>query len=362
MSEKVSSVHYINYLSLEKVLDSQFPLSGEGENAAHEEMLFIIIHQTYELWFKQIIHELDSIMNLFNKDRIDEMNLGLVVRRMDRINKILSTLIGQLDILETMTSLDFLDFRNFLSPASGFQSHQFRKIELMMGLKLNKRHQFGECPYHSQFEGKKKKEILNLEENNSLFLMVEKWLERIPFLRMDDFNFHLKYEEAVNKMIKKEVDEIRSASLRDSDREIRLKMIEENRKYFERVLDENEHNKAIQNGETSLSYKSTMSALLINLYRDHPILHLPYQFLRSLVEMDHKIATWRFRHVQMVEKMLGKKIGTGGSSGQGYLKQTVDKHKIFTDLANIATLMISRSDLPELPQKIKDNLGFNYRK
>ena len=78
--------------------------------------------------------------------------------------------------------------------------------------------------------------------------------------------------------------------------------------------------------------------------------------------MDHKISTWRFRHVQMVEKMLGKKIGTGGSSGQGYLKQTVDKHKIFTDLANIATLMISRTYLPELPQKIKDNLGFNYTK
>ena len=362
MSDKVSSVHYINYLSLDKLLDSQLPLSGEGKDAAHEEMLFIIIHQTYELWFKQIIHELDSIMNLFNKDKIDEMNLGLVIRRMDRINKILSTLIGQLDILETMTSLDFLDFRNFLSPASGFQSHQFRKIELLMGLKLNKRHQFGGCPYHSQFEGKKKEEILNLEDNNSLFLMVEKWLERIPFLRMDNFNFHLKYEEAVNKMIKKEIDGIKSANLKDSDRDIRLKMIEENRKYFERVLDENEHNKAIQNGETSLSYKATMSALLINLYRDQPILHLPYQFLRSLVEMDHKIATWRFRHVQMVEKMLGKKIGTGGSSGQGYLKQTVDKHKIFTDLANIATLMISRSYLPELPQKIKDNLGFNYTK
>ena len=105
-----------------------------------------------------------------------------------------------------------------------------------------------------------------------------------------------------------------------------------------------------------------MSALLINLYRDEPILHLPYQLLRSLVELDHKIACWRFRHVQMVEKMLGQKIGTGGSSGQAYLKQTVDKHKLFTDLANIATLMISRSYLPELPQNIKDTLGFNYKK
>jgi tryptophan 2,3-dioxygenase len=208
----------------------------------------------------------------------------------------------------------------------------------------------------------KKEEILNLEDDASLFNLVEKWLERIPFLNMEGFDFTAKYEGAVNAMLDKEIAGIKAANLTDSDREIRIRMIEENKKYFERVLSDQEHNKAMEEGETTLSYKATMSALLINLYRDQPILHLPYQFLRSIVELDHKIATWRFRHAQMVEKMLGQKIGTGGSSGQGYLKQTVDKHKLFTDLANISTLMISRSYLPELPQKIKDTLGFNYKK
>tara|TARA_B110000008_G_scaffold265423_1_gene290577 strand:- start:246 stop:1334 length:1089 start_codon:yes stop_codon:yes gene_type:complete len=362
MSEETTSVHYINYLALDKVLDAQNPLSGEGKSAAHEEMLFIIIHQTYELWFKQILHEIESAMDLFKAGKIDESNVGVIVRRMDRVNKIMTTLVGQLDILETMTSLDFLDFRDQLSPASGFQSHQFRKLEVMLGLKIKKRHQFGGCPYHAQFEGEKKEEILSLEENESLFTLVEKWLERIPFLNMEGFDFTAKYEGAVNEMLDKEIDGIKAANLTDSDREIRIRMIEENKKYFERVLSEADHNKAMEEGETKLSYKATMSALLINLYRDQPILHLPYQFLRSLVELDHKIATWRFRHVQMVEKMLGQKIGTGGSSGQGYLKQTVDKHKLFTDLANISTLMISRSYLPELPQNIKDTFGFNYKK
>ncbi|OUV69915.1 MAG: hypothetical protein CBC83_08880 [Flavobacteriales bacterium TMED123] len=361
MAEKTTSVHYLNYLQLDKILEAQHPLSNEKEEEAHEEMLFIIIHQAYELWFKQILHEISSVMELFQKDKIDEENVGIIVRRMDRVNKIMTTLVGQLDILETMTSLDFLDFRHHLSPASGFQSHQFRKLEVMLGLKIEKRHQFGDCPYHAQFEGEKKEEILNLEENQSLFMLLEKWLERIPFLNMEDFDFTSKYEDAVNQMLEKEIEGIKSAKLTDSDKEIRLRMIEENRKYFERVLSETEHNKAMKEGETSLSYKATMSALLINLYRDEPILHLPYQFLRSLVELDHKIATWRFRHVQMVEKMLGQKIGTGGSSGQGYLKETVDKHKLFTDLANIATLMISRSYLPELPKNIKDNLGFNFK-
>ena len=363
MSEKTVSVHYINYLQLDKVLDAQELISKKEGNAAHEEMLFIIIHQTYELWFKQMLHEIDSVMDLFRKDKIDESNVGIVVRRMDRVNKIMTTLVGQLDILETMTSLDFLDFRHHLSPASGFQSHQFRKLEVMLGLKIEKRHQFGGCPYHSQFEGEKKAEILHLEESDSLFTLVEKWLERIPFLNMEGFDFTQKYEQAVNEMLEKEISFIKNSEmLSEKDKALRVRMIEENRKYFERVLDEATHNKAMQEGETTLSYKATMSALLINLYRDQPILHLPYQFLRSVVELDHKIATWRFRHVQMVEKMLGQKIGTGGSSGQEYLKQTVDKHKLFTDLANIATLMISRSYLPELPKNIKDTLGFNYKK
>ena len=361
MSEKSSSIHYINYLALDKILDAQNLVSKNKEEEAHEEMLFVIIHQTYELWFKQILHELTSVMSLFQANKIDESNIGVIVNRMARVNKIMTTLIGQINILETMTALDFLDFRNYLSPASGFQSHQFRKIELLLGLKINIRHQPVGCPYHSQFEGDKKDELLILEEEESLFSLVEKWLERIPFLNVDDFDFIKKYELAVNEMLEKEIKEINLADLNEQDKALRIRMIEGNRKYFERVLDENQHNEAITKGETRLSYKATMSALLINLYRDQPILHLPYQFLRSLVELDHNISSWRFRHMQMVEKMLGQKIGTGGSSGQEYLKQTVDRHKFFTDLANIATLMISRPYLPELPLNIKEKLGFSYK-
>lgn len=361
MSDKSLSVHYNKYLDLDKVLSAQNPLSGKGSEAAHDEMLFIIIHQTYELWFKQIIHEMDSVMDLLNKETVNEEKLGLFVSRLERINTIIETLVKQIDILETMTSLDFLEFRNHLSPASGFQSHQFRKLEVMLGLKIKNRHQFGGCPYHSQFDGVKKEEILSLEENTSLFNLVEKWLERIPFLNIDGFNFINEYEVAVNKMMDNEILNITTSDyLNSEDKILRTKMIDDNRKYFDKVFDENSHHEAIIKGETSLSYKATMSALLINLYRDEPILHLPYKFLRSIVEMDHQIATWRFRHVQMVEKMLGQKIGTGGSSGQGYLKETVDKHKLFTDFTNISTLMISRSYLPKLPKTIKKQLAFNF--
>ena len=180
----------------------------------------------------------------------------------------MTTLITQVDVLETMTPLDFLDFRNHLSPASGFQSHQFRKLEVLLGLKIEKRHQPGGCPYHAQFEGAKKQEILNLEDGESLFVLVEKWLERIPFLNFEDFDFIKKYENAVNEMLEKEITEIKSADLTDQDKTLRIRMIDENRKYFERVLNEDQHKEAIKKEETKLSYKATMSALLINLYRD----------------------------------------------------------------------------------------------
>ena len=93
MSEKKTSVHYINYLELDKILNAQNPISGHGKEAAHDEMFFIIIHQTYELWFKQIIHEVDSIMDLFKQEKINEENIGIIVSRIERVNKILHVLV-----------------------------------------------------------------------------------------------------------------------------------------------------------------------------------------------------------------------------------------------------------------------------
>ena len=87
---------------------------------------------------------------------------------------------------------------------------------------------------------------------------------------------------------------------------------------------------------------------------------MPYRFLKDLLEIDHLISTWRFRHAQMVQKMLGQKIGTGESSGNAYLKKTVEHNKIFSDFSNISTLMIPRSYLPELPKKIKQKLSYSF--
>ena len=131
-SSPTGGFYYADYLKLPQLLSAQAPESVRHGRPAHDEMLFIIVHQTYELWFKQILHELDRIQVDFGGDVLEDEYFGRIVHGLDRINEVLKLLIQQLEVLETMTPLDFLDFRDFLFPASGFQSAQFRMIEITL--------------------------------------------------------------------------------------------------------------------------------------------------------------------------------------------------------------------------------------
>src|SRR5258708_22364938 len=135
MNKPHPPVEYQESLQHDRLLSSQHPKSAEHGRPAHDEMLFIVVHQAYELWFKQILHELDSVLDLCRQDSVDERSIGVAVARLQRIAEIQKLLIDQLHILETMTPLDFLDFRDLLVPASGFQSVQFRLIEKKLGLR-----------------------------------------------------------------------------------------------------------------------------------------------------------------------------------------------------------------------------------
>lgn len=363
-SKKYTTIHYHSYLELDKLLDAQHTRSGKFENKpAHEELLFIIVHQVYELWFKQIMHELESVCELFRTDDIDERNMGTVVSRLDRVEQILKLIIQQIDVLETMTPLDFLDFRNYLFPASGFQSIQFRCVEALIGLREEDRLTYNGHSYKIVFTEDQQAVLNKIENEGSLFELVEAWLERIPFLKMEGFDFLKAYKIAVDNMLAKEQSAIESTDyLSDKMKAMRLKMLGGTNTYFKHVLSQEEHEKMMSNGEVRLSYKATISALLINLYRDQPILNLPFRFLTNLTDIDELLTTWRYRHAQMVKRMIGNKVGTGGSSGHDYLIETALKHKIFGDLHNISSLLIPRSELPDLPEQISDTLGFKYSK
>ena len=148
--------------------------------------------------------------------------------------------------------------------------------------------------------------------------------------------------------------------LHEHEKQMRIRMNGDTSSYFSNIFNETFHNEQIKEGKIRLSYKATIAALLIQLYRDEPILQEPYRLLQSITEMDALLTNWRYRHAQMVMRMLGRKTGTGGSSGHEYLMETVKKHQIFLDFHNISTLLIPRSELPILPEELKSSLGFYH--
>ncbi len=361
MKKQNSPQYYHDYLQLDKVLSSQQLVSKELEQEAHDEMLFIIIHQVYELWFKQILHELDSIISAFNRNSVRESHIGIAVNRLDRIIEIQKILIDQIHVLETMTPMDFMDFRDLLIPASGFQSIQFRLLENKLGLNESRRFSYGEGGYKSYITTAHKTVIAESESVPSLFDLIEKWLERTPFLQFQDFNFWEQYRSAVQDMLASDKQHIeKNERLAEDAKQIHLKEYEKTEKMFAALFDQNEHDALIEQKERRLSYQATQAALLIYLYRDRPILHNPFKLLSKLVDVDELFTAWRYRHALMVTRMIGRKIGTGGSTGSSYLKKTAEHHRIFEDLSNLTTFLIPRSALPELPNQILKNLGFYY--
>ncbi len=361
MNKIYPPVYYSDYLQLAKLLNCQSPKSTEYGRPAHDEMLFIIVHQVYELWFKQIMHELDSINKIFRDEEIDERSIGVAVSRINRITEIQKILIEQLRVLETMTPLDFLEFRDYLIPASGFQSFQFRLIENKLGLKSENRVQYNNLDYFNTLSAEHRRMILESMENISLFELVEKWLERTPFLSTTGYNFWESYKQTVESILDDEKQIILSnPSLLEKKKEVQVKQNEQNKQHFEALFNKEKYSELQKQGNVRLNPTAMLAAIFINLYRDEPILHMPFRFLNSLVEMDELFTTWRYRHVLMVHRMIGSKVGTGGTSGHKYLINTVEKHRVFIDLFNISTYLIPRSSLPELPEELENQLGFYY--
>lgn len=252
---------YNNYLKIDELLDLQQLRSKPEE---HDEMLFIIIHQTYELWFKQVLHEFEKL----RKD-LKSGSTWASIKTLKRILTILKTMVAQIDILETMTPLEFESFRGFLDEASGFQSVQFREVEILCGHRsphMIKAHE--NDPEHYQ-RLKDRMEELTLWECFCLYLQEEGYDVDLP--------------ERVHE----------DGLLYTSSEEIQRVLLE--------IMKENKS-----------------SAILCEL----------------LVDLDEGLQEWRYRHVKMVERTIGNKMGTGGSSGVDYLRSTLH-HQIFPDLWEI---------------------------
>ena len=249
MSENFdSALTYTSYLAVDELLKLQRPLSAGPE---HDEMLFIIIHQTYELWFKQLIHEFQEAQSALESG---DSHYSLAI--LGRIRTILKVCVTQIDILETMTPLQFNAFRSYLSSSSGFQSAQFRMVEALLGRRDSK--MAGHLPPDIQ------EQIKVITSKNSV------WDSALAYLA--------KRGHAI-----------------PTD-----------------VLDRNK--------SESYAANQSVQAVLLEVHRNDPESAMVCE---RLVDIDEGLQEWRYRHVKMVERTIGHKMGTGGSSGAGYLASTL---------------------------------------
>ncbi|CAN2388759.1 tryptophan catabolic process to acetyl-CoA [Pristimantis euphronides] len=344
---------YGDYLQLHKVLNAQELQSEKKGNKIHDEHLFIVTHQAYELWFKQILWELDSVREIFQNGHVrDERNMLKVVTRIHRISMILKLLVEQFSVLETMTPMDFFDFREYLSPASGFQSLQFRVLENKIGVPESLRVPYNRRHYRDNFKGKENEILLRSEEEPTLLGLVEAWLERTPGLEEVGFNFWGKLQVNIFQGLEEEIQQAK-AKPDSEDKEEQLADLQKQKEVFTALFDEKRHEHLLSKGERRLSYKALKGALMIYFYREEPRFQVPFQLLTSLMDIDILMTKWRYNHVCMVHRMIGSKTGTGGSSGYHYLRSTVsDRYKVFVDLFNLSTFLVPRHWVPRLNPSI----------
>ena len=259
-----------------------------------------------------------------------------------------------------MTPLDFLDFRDELFPASGFQSVQFRLIENKLGMRRGDRLQINDAPYTSRFTPEDVERVEASEKEPSLFDLIQGWLERTPFLNFGAFDFWREYRQAVDAMLDADRASIRAnPTLTDGEKTTQLSGVDATAGRFADLFAQNAGEPAPAPGR-HLSRRALQAAVLINLYRDEPILHLPFRLLAVLADIERNFTTWRQRHAQMAMRMIGTRIGTGGTSGAEYLDRAAERHRVFADLSALASFYIPRSALPTLPPDVRSRMGFRF--
>lgn len=342
-------ITYSSYLALGDVLSAQHPESARLGVDAHDEMLFIVVHQTYELWFKLVLHELNRVQEAFGKTPVDGPALSQIVQGLQRIHQIFKLAVAQLDVLETMTPQDFLDFRGLLSTSSGFQSLQFRLIEVRLGLTAERRRLYEGKGVTSDMSAAERTAYEAAERAPSLLSQLEAWLLRTPFLSGEAYAFREAYRAAVRAMLRTErADAVAQERTDEAD------AIGRAARAFDAIFDPG------KDAGWVLSPGAVEAALFITVYRDRPALHMGHALLAALMDIDEAMALWRHRHALMVERMIGLRSGTGGSSGHDYLARTAREHRVFSDLFRLSTYLIPRAALPKVPSEIERRMAFVY--
>ncbi|HEV3144875.1 MAG TPA: tryptophan 2,3-dioxygenase family protein [Gemmataceae bacterium] len=331
---------YWDYLQLLPLLNLQSGLETDDSRLSEDELHFIVVHQVFELWLKLVLRELRMARDQMAAEWVPEKHLPNVVRHLRRVNEIIKLSVSSFAVLETLTPQDFLAFRAKLGQSSGFQSFQMRELELVLGLEPTERQQQQQVdpiPELEQLaqatpEGKAVAEaIMRARSEPSLRSALLGWLFRTPIQG--------------------------SMPNAQTDQQTVVSFLEEYRsclaQYDAQLLNELDRFVPRAEGDDNESYRrlrARAALLFIESYRDLPLLSWPYLLLETVVELEELLVLWRMRHVRMVERMIGRRSGTGGSPGVAYLERTT-QYRIFHEFWTVRTLLLPRDRVPPLRER-----------
>ncbi|HMS16238.1 MAG TPA: tryptophan 2,3-dioxygenase family protein [Planctomycetota bacterium] len=361
------SPSYGAYLRLGTLLSAQSPPDFEHLKptdkpsqktrglAHHDELLFIIVHQVFELWFKLVLHELSRARDLLGRvgsahgaSQVSERDIPRVTAAVDRVNEILRIATEGFRVMETMNPMNFLDFRDMLIPSSGFQSVQFRELEILAGLPEAERMDFEGVPYASKLTETERTMIEQRRREMTLRDSLIDWLQRTPIDAVFP-DFVPAFLGAFRAYIDEQIaHQDRNPNLAPSQRTAARARLDVQWRDCEHYLC----------GGSEEQNRAHRSFLFLASYRAEPLLRWPSTLIDSLIAFEQGFRIFRFRHARMVERMIGRRTGSGGSAGTDYLDSTTNRYRVFGDLLEARNFFLSNGRIPALPHPEKLDFAF----
>ncbi|MFC0152403.1 tryptophan 2,3-dioxygenase family protein [Xanthomonas dyei] len=358
--------NYWDYIKVEQLLALQGGLDDDEAAVSNDEALFISVHQVHELWFKLVLRELTFTRDLLNAPEVAGHQVVAGVRSLRRAITVFEQANQHFRLMETMTARDFLEFRERLTPASGFQSAQLREIEILLGLEDAQRISIGAGSYRDALklpDGSPSTAAQRVDARAkagpSLKQCLYAWLARLP---IDGGTRPAAKERFARRYIQ--------AMRADSERRWRLAAerggsTEELQRLRARHAAEDDSAQAflladehaLLDAPAHDAHRAVRAALVfVESHRELPQLAWPRELLESVVELEQAMLIWRQRHARMVERFIGRRVGTGGSAGVDYLDQTALRYRIFAELWTARSLLLRTSSVPVLDNP--DGYGF----
>jgi tryptophan 2,3-dioxygenase len=349
---------YWEYLQLDKLLALQGGCEGDDAQLSEDELHFIVVHQVFELWFKMMLRELRLARDKMAAPWVQEETIPYVVHHLRRLNEIFRLAIEQFRLVETLTPQDFLAFRGKLGTASGFQSWQMREIEAIMGLPDSERAAFGHTDPLASLQATAQRvpggtvfveRLRQARQETTLRQALHTWLYRTPIqgsspgAAADTFVVQAFLYAYLEALAQQQEPQIRQLVADGGQEETIRAQFAAVRRSAQAFLEGEESAET----ERLRTRRIRAAILFIESYRDLPLLAWPRLLLDTVVEMEELFILWRTRHARMVERVIGRRIGTGGSSGVDYLDETT-RYRIFPELWAVRTLLLPRTAIPSL--------------